>query len=59
MKERTTQALLALLGVLLMANLFRTAPAVANGQASDVAQTAAVLRARMIELVDEKGQTRA
>ncbi len=59
MKERTTQVLLAVLGVLLVADLFRMPPAIAGGQASEAGQIAAVLRAQLIELVDIKGQTRA
>lgn len=59
MKTRTTQALFGVFGVLLVANLFRLAPPVAHGQASEAGQVPAVLRARMFELVDEKGRTRA
>jgi len=59
MKERTILAMLAVLGMLLAANLLRSAPAVANGQVAEAGPVQAVLRARLIELVDEKGQTRA
>lgn len=59
MKERTMQTLIAVLGALLIANLLRTPLVAANAQSPDAAPIAAVLRARMIELVDEKGQTRA
>ena len=57
MKERTTQVLLAAVIVLLMAQLMRSVlPAAHAGEAGKVP---AVLSARMIELVDERGQSRA
>jgi hypothetical protein len=59
MKERTTQMLLVLVAILLAAHLVRTAPVLPAAQADDAAQVPAVLRARMIELVDERGQVRA
>ena len=46
------------LGVALGANLGRWGPAAANGQEAE-GGTAAVVRARMFELVDEKGEVRA
>jgi hypothetical protein len=58
MKERITQVLLALIGVLLAAHLFRAVQAPA-AQANEVDQVPAVLRARTIELVDEAGRVRA
>jgi hypothetical protein len=59
MKERTTQALLAIVAILLGVHLFRTAPMVATARADEAEPVPAVLRARMIELVDERGQVRA
>jgi len=59
MKERATQVLLAVVGVLLVAQFFRSAPVPPAAQAEEAEKIAAVLRARMIELVDEHGQIRA
>ena len=59
MKERTTQVLLAAVGVLLVAQFFRSAPVLPTAQAEEAEKIPAVLRARMIELVDERGQIRA
>ena len=53
MKERTTQMLLLIVIALLIALLVRPVPEVTASQPQ------AVLRARLIELVDEQGQTRA
>ena len=58
MKERTTQMLLVIVAVLLGVHLLRT-PMVAPAQADATDNVAAVLRARMIELVDDRGQVRA
>ena len=57
MKERTTQLILVLIAGLLAANLFRSSPAVAVAQSAQAVPD--ILRAKMIELVDEKGQARA
>jgi hypothetical protein len=59
MKERTTQALLAIVALLLAMHLLRDVPVVATARAEDAAEVPAVLRARMIELVDDRGQVRA
>jgi hypothetical protein len=59
MKERTTQVLLATVAVLLVAQFFRPVPQPFAAQAADADKVPAVLRARMIELVDERGQVRA
>jgi hypothetical protein len=59
MNERTTQVLLAAIGVLLLAQLIHPAMAPRDAQAAEVEEVPAVLRARMIELVDERGQVRA
>jgi hypothetical protein len=57
MKERTTQALLMLVGLLLAAQLvWSLLPGV---QADETEKVPAVLRARSLELVDERGQVRA
>jgi hypothetical protein len=58
MRERVTQVLLALTVVLLGAQFFRFAPTVATVRAED-GKVPDVLRARMIELVDDHGQARA
>jgi hypothetical protein len=58
MKERTTQMLLVIVAVLLGVHLLRT-PIVAPAQADSTDNVAAVLRARMIEPVDDRGQVRA
>jgi hypothetical protein len=54
MKERTTQALLATVAILLLAHLVR--PATSPAQAQQVEKIPAVLRAQAVELVDKKGQ---
>ena len=59
MKARTTQALLALAVVLLAAQLFRPAAVLPAARAEETGAIPAVLRARAIELVDERGQVRA
>ncbi len=59
MNERTTQILLAAVGVLLVAQFFRSAPLTPAARAGEVEKIPAVLRARMIELVDEHGLVRA
>ena len=59
MNPRTTQVLLAAVLVLLGASLFRTASPVPTAQAQEAGTIPAVLRARAIELVDERGQVRA
>jgi hypothetical protein len=59
MKERTTQVLLAAACVLLALQFLRSGPVVPDAQAQQAGDVAAVLRARVIELVDERGQTRA
>jgi hypothetical protein len=59
MNERFTQALLVIVAVLLGAHLYRAAPEIAPARAGEAEQLPAVLRARMIELVDERGQVRA
>lgn len=53
MKERTTQVLLAIVAVLLLAHLVRPA---LTSSAQDIAP---VLRGRALEIVDERGQVRA
>ncbi|HVR74557.1 MAG TPA: hypothetical protein VMT52_09505 [Planctomycetota bacterium] len=57
MKERATQVLLAVVGVLLAAQFFRPVPPAAR--AEEAGKVSAVLRTRMIELVDEREQVRA
>ncbi|MCI0348337.1 MAG: hypothetical protein L0Z53_02840 [Acidobacteriales bacterium] len=57
MKERATQVLLAIVSVLLAAQLFRSAPLAVK--AEDTAAAPAIVRAQVIELVDDQGQTRA
>jgi hypothetical protein len=52
MKERTTQALLALTAVLLAAQLVRPAA----GSADEAGSVPAVLRAQAIELIDKQGR---
>jgi hypothetical protein len=59
MINRTTQVLLAAVAVLLTAYHFRSAPLAPPAQAEEAEKVPAVLRARMIELVDERGQVRA
>jgi hypothetical protein len=57
MNVRITQLLLTVIAVLLAAHLFRsTAPA---AQANENGEVPEVLRARMLELVDEEGRVRA
>jgi hypothetical protein len=58
MKERTTQVLIAVVALLLAANLISSA-VVADAPPSDSANVASVLRAQLIELVDANGVTRA
>lgn len=58
MKERTTQLLLAAIAVLLAAQFLRPA-AERQAEAGDGPDVPAVLRARTIELVDDRGQVRA
>jgi hypothetical protein len=58
MRERATQVWLILVAVLLFVHLFRSEEDVRAGQ-SESESVPAVLRARMIELVDEHGQVRA
>jgi hypothetical protein len=59
MEGRMTQALLVAAGVLLVAQFFRSAQVPPAAQAEEAEKVPAVLRARMIELVDERGQIRA
>ncbi len=59
MKERMTQVLLAAVGLLLVAQFFRSAPVLPAARADEAGKVPEVLRARMIELVDESGQVRA
>lgn len=59
MRERMTPLLLALTVALLGAHLFRSAPVVATARAEEAGKVLDVLRARMIELVDDRGQVRA
>lgn len=56
MKERTTQALLALAAALLAAHLFRGLPPRPTAQAAEARHVPAVLRAHEIELVDKQGK---
>jgi hypothetical protein len=56
MKERTTQALLMLVGLLAAQLVWSMLPGV---QADETEKVPAVLRARSLELVDERGQVRA
>ena len=53
MKERLTQSLLALIAVLLTANLFRSSPPAAAAQGQ---QPTGILRAQGFELVNNQGQ---
>ena len=55
MQERTTQALLVAVGVLLLVHLFRPAPTLPTVRTEAAEQTPAVLRAQAIELVDKHG----
>jgi hypothetical protein len=57
MNDRITQVLWVALGVLLAVHFFRSPPRSATAQ--DAGEIPAVLRARLIELVDERGLTRA
>lgn len=59
MEKRSKQVLAVAVGVLLLAQLFRSALPPPAAQAGEVEKVPAVLRARMIELVDERGQVRA
>jgi hypothetical protein len=54
-KERTTQVLLAIVALLLLAHLVRPALTSSASQAQQVEKAPAVLRAQEIELVDKKG----
>ena len=58
MKERTTQVLIAVVGLLFAANLI-TSAGVTDAQPQDAGNAPSVLRAQLIELVDAQGQTRA
>lgn len=58
MKERTTQVLIAVVGLLFAANLISSAR-VPDAQSQDARNAPSVLRAQLIELVDEQGLTRA
>src|SRR3972149_455826 len=58
MNEKTTQLLLATVAALLAAHHFMPLPLVPTAQAGEKAAIHTVLRARTIELVDERGQTR-
>jgi hypothetical protein len=57
MNVRTTQLLLAAIAILLAAHLLRMAVPVAQADQND--EVPAVLRARMLELVDQEGGCRA
>jgi hypothetical protein len=59
MKDRTARILLASVGLLLVAHLLRSATMPVAASAEEAETVPAVLRARMIELVDEQGQIRA
>jgi hypothetical protein len=59
MQDRVTQVLLGAVGVLLVAQVFRPAAAPPAARAEEAGKVPAVLRARMLELVDERGQVRA
>jgi hypothetical protein len=56
MRERTTHVLLAGVLALLIAHLFRPARARPDERATGAGQAPAVLRARAIELVDQRGR---
>jgi hypothetical protein len=56
MQERTTQVLLTVVAVLLLAHLLRPTPASPPAQAKGVAPPPTVLRAQAIELVDTQGR---
>jgi hypothetical protein len=56
MQERTTQVLLTVVAVLLLAHLLRPTPQSPPAQAKGVEPTPAVLRAQVIELVDTQGR---
>ena len=58
MNERTTQLLLILVAGLLAAHLFRWLPPESSARAQSGGQVAEIVRARVIEMVDENGQTR-
>jgi hypothetical protein len=55
MKERTTQVFLAVVGVLLLAHLFRPAPVLSSAPAGEAGTVPAVLRAQEIQLVNQQG----
>lgn len=59
MKARTTQAMLAVVIVLLSALLMRDVLTGAAVEAQNANQTSPIVRARGFELVDERGQVRA
>jgi hypothetical protein len=59
MKERTTQVLLAIVAVLLLAHLVKPAFTSSPAQAQQPEKVPAVLRAQLFELVDKQGQVRA
>jgi hypothetical protein len=59
MRERATQILLAAIVVLLAVQLVRPQPDLLASPAGESASVPDVLRARMIELIDERGQVRA
>lgn len=59
MKERTTQILLAIIAVLLLAHLVRPTLVSPPAEAQPAEQAPAVVRAQLFELVDKQGQVRA
>lgn len=59
MKLTSSQVLLSSVAMLLAANLGSRLPAFATAQAAESGPAPEVLRARTLELVDERGQVRA
>jgi len=59
MKDRITQTLLTAIAVVLLSQLLRSQFHVAQAEEAGAGAVPAVLRAHMIELVDEAGQIRA
>jgi hypothetical protein len=58
MTERTTQVLLVIISVLLLAQFWKSVPQLPAAQAEETASAPAVLRAQAIELVDRQGKVK-
>lgn len=59
MPHRTAHLLLLAAGILLLTQLFRAGPTPSSARADETGTVPKVLRAQTIELVDERGKTRA